>query len=285
MSFIPNGDEDWEEWKSMALRLYAAVSDEGFDCSTLGRFCRSNTTPSARSKRREQVQSSPPTRTGAEKIFKIARAHGWVRKAKPTYSDDDYSDTEAARKNPADRSRTAFGRRSRFPHTILLSTWAYEGEPPPPVWAFCIDTGLGKTKYTIEALAEWLRDEGRGKRVIYMVPQHKLSTEIEKQFIEHGIDARIFRGRGRNDPMHYDPAEAGRDQDKMRLRPKATALASALGLSVLETCCKDGKMTCPLLTNAATSAKCRERTDTFPCGSSRRICCSLRRRRSASPTS
>ena len=30
MTFIPNDDEDWEEWKSMALRLYAALGNEGF---------------------------------------------------------------------------------------------------------------------------------------------------------------------------------------------------------------------------------------------------------------
>ena len=49
-------------------------------------------------KRGREIQSSPPTRTGVEKIFKIAREHGWVRKGEPTYALEELVDKEVARR-------------------------------------------------------------------------------------------------------------------------------------------------------------------------------------------
>jgi hypothetical protein len=83
MAWIPNNDEPWEEWKSMALRLYAALGDEGFELFDTYSFKSCKYDAERTLEAWEAVQSSPPTRTGVEKIFKIAREHGWVRKGEP----------------------------------------------------------------------------------------------------------------------------------------------------------------------------------------------------------
>ena len=98
MACIPNDDEAWEEWKSMAMRIYAALGGDGFALfdawSRKSRKYNDEKTLEAW----EQVQSSPPTRTGVEKIFKIAREHGWVRKGEPTYPLEQMFDADVARR-------------------------------------------------------------------------------------------------------------------------------------------------------------------------------------------
>src|SRR5215471_8596074 len=77
----------------------------------------------------------------------------------------------------------------------------YSNAPPPPIaHAVCIDVGVGKTQITIEELAIWLRQKERD-RIVYAVPRHRLGEDILRQFTEHGINARIFRGREADDPL------------------------------------------------------------------------------------
>ena len=108
-------------------------------------------------------------------------------------------------------------------------------QSPPIVWAMCVATGIGKTQITIEELAKWLRIVTVGP-IIYAVPRHQLGEEIRKQFITHGIDARIFRGRAAADPEN--PGKA------MCLNLLAVELAMNCHADVTKTCCKSGKMTC-----------------------------------------
>ena len=72
----------------------------------------------------------------------------------------------------------------------------------------CLPTGIGKTRITIEELAAWLRIVKLIGPVIYTVPGHKLSSEIEKRFAKHGVNARIFRGRKQSDPERHDPSKS-----------------------------------------------------------------------------
>jgi hypothetical protein len=107
-----------------------------------------------------------------------------------------------------------------------------------------VTTGVGKTRITIAELAVWIREVTSGPLiymdrvgpVVYAVPRHKLGEKIRKQFIEHGVDARIFRGRTAEDPEN--PGKA------MCLNLDAVELARKCHADVSETCCKSGKMKC-----------------------------------------
>ena len=165
MTFIPNDDEDWEEWKSMALRLYAALGNEGFELFDAWSLLSIKYDAERTLEAWEQVQSSPPTRTGAEKIFKMAREHGWVRKAKPTYSDARTHSDEGARDETRQRVRE-FLRRVGVPESernVWIDWYFYvqkhlrEGEwYPTKAYAMLVPTGIGKTTITVEELISWL---------------------------------------------------------------------------------------------------------------------------------
>jgi putative DNA primase/helicase len=72
--------------------------------------------------------------------------------------------------------------------------------------------------------------------IIYAVPRHKLGREIEAQFADHGIDARVFRGRGATDPEY--------PEKKMCLNPTAVELAMKCHADIPTTCCKSKKVKC-----------------------------------------
>ena len=79
-----------------------------------------------------------------------------------------------------------------------------------PAMIFFAVIGCSSQQYrlaerTIEELAAWLRKVKLKGPIIYAVPQHKLSAEIEKKFAEQGINARRFLGRGQVDPKHENP--------------------------------------------------------------------------------
>ena len=209
-----------------------------------------STTPTSTLEAWEQVQSSPPNRTGVEKIFKIAREHGWVRKGEPTYPADSVhsnADKETAR-SKMQRIADEFlnGVASGFPIDPWKQVYLRGEDPPPPIWAVWVDTGIGKTRITIETLARWLRGEGIGKTVIYTVPRHRLGERIDEQFAALGINARQFYGRNHIDPEKEDPDKPEDEQVLMCLRPEAVELAMQCQADITKACCKNGKQVCPL---------------------------------------
>jgi hypothetical protein len=52
-------------------------------------------------------------------------------------------------------------------------------------------TGVGKTYATIKAIAKLVNG---GKRILYLVPNHTLSSQIENDFFQAGINAKVFKG-------------------------------------------------------------------------------------------
>jgi hypothetical protein len=98
-------------------------------------------------------------------------------------------------------------------------------ESAPMAWAMRIDTGVGKTRIVVEEIAI----SGK-KGVVYAVPTHKLGSEVERQFAELGVTARVFRGRTAEDPEN--PGE------KMCLNLDAVELAMEIHADVSKTCCE-----------------------------------------------
>ena len=123
------------------------------------------------------------------------------------------------------------------------SDFYFEHRDPdlPTVQAMCLPTGIGKTKITIEELAAWLRIVKLSGPVIYAVPGHKLSPEIEKRFAKRGVNARIFRGRKQGDPERHDPRKPKHDQVSMCLNPTATELATKCHANIADSCCFQSK--------------------------------------------
>jgi putative DNA primase/helicase len=244
MGWIPNPDEAWEEWKSMAMRLYAALGDEGFalfDAWSLlsGKYDGGRTLEAW-----EQVQSLPPSRTGVEKIFKIAREHGWVRKAEPTYSGlDELSDNDAAREEiqstvrkflrwvavPEDQSNS-------FIEVALLIARDPEW---PLVWAALGPTGIGKTRIAVAELAAWVRKLSTVGVVMYMVPTHELGKDIVALFADAGLSAKVYRGREAINPDTLDPKLDPKDaqQERMCVNLEQVRLAYEAGVEVSTSCC------------------------------------------------
>ena len=109
-----------------------------------------------------------------------------------------------------------------------------------------VDTGVGKTRIIIEELATFLREVNLNGPIIYAVPQHALSKEILKRFTDHGINARIFRGRTAIDPEKFDPTLLVKDQLLMCLRnDNALKLGMLSHAELTESCCVKGKIKCP----------------------------------------
>jgi hypothetical protein len=84
MRFIPNEKVDWDYWSVWGLRIYAATDGAGeaiFDEWSAKNEDAYDSV--ATHERWKEISRSPPNRTGAGKIFRIARANGWVRKPKP----------------------------------------------------------------------------------------------------------------------------------------------------------------------------------------------------------
>jgi bifunctional DNA primase/polymerase-like protein/primase-like protein len=100
MAWIPNDENvDYHKWKAMALRLYAALGDDGFKLfDTWSKQCKAWYNQQKTLEAWEQVMGSPPDHTGAGAIFAIARRHGWTPRlfeCEPTYAAAD-GDADAA---------------------------------------------------------------------------------------------------------------------------------------------------------------------------------------------
>jgi hypothetical protein len=119
-------------------------------------------------------------------------------------------------------------------------------------------TGAGKTKYIIEEIAAWLREHPKFVPLIYMVPMHKLGEEVREQFIDLGIDARIFRGYLAPDPNNplnieawkIDPNTPREFLKTMCKMPERVRMAIRAQLKISKACCRQGKHKCPHLEGA-----------------------------------
>jgi hypothetical protein len=161
----------------------------------------------------EEITDCPPSRTGAEKICKIAREHGWVRKAKPTYSDIEARSTADAARNETRQQVREFLQRVGVPESErnvwidhYFATQKQLGKEgwPPIAYAMLVPTGIGKTRITIEELAEWVRAMGSVGPLIYAVPTDRLGEDIVALFAKHGLSAKVYRGRDAINPDTID---------------------------------------------------------------------------------
>ena len=95
----------------------------------------------------------------------------------------------------------------------------------PISWAIRSGTGLGKTLQAIVAITR-----SAIGRVIYMVPNHYLSAEIEQRFLDLDVSVKIFRGRMQPDPENPNAL--------MCLKPEEIKEVTNGGLPISKTCCK-----------------------------------------------
>jgi Bifunctional DNA primase/polymerase, N-terminal/Primase C terminal 2 (PriCT-2) len=240
LRFIENDDLSWDEWTSWGLAIFAATGGKGF--ILFDEFSqRSYKYDQHKTLQRwREITGSPPNRTGAEKIFKIARENGWVQKASPSFTTNAVSADEARSRTENMIEHFLDGVINGFPPLDEQKQAEYDSleiDPPPSSWAALIETGVGKTERVIEQLAKRLNDL-KGT-VIYAVPRHKLGMKIEKQFAKHGIIARVFRGRNADDPNNRGK--------KMCLNLKAVELAIRCRTDVSKSCCKSGSDECVFL--------------------------------------
>jgi len=251
MRFIPNDNLGWEEWTSWALAIFAASggSQRGFDIFDEFSARSSKYDPVITDERWYEISGSPPGKTGPDKIFKAAQAAGWQPKLKaapPTY---------VIAANPADEASDEMRRVVRnFLAAVDQPAVKYLGNMPlPPIaHAARVDTGVGKTQIAIEELSAWLKN-GPREPAIYATPRHNLNKPIEQQFIPYGINARIFRGRGADDPLH--PGQA------MCLNLPAVRLAEKCHADVASSCCRRKKQRCPFFDRCGYQRQLRNRDD------------------------
>jgi hypothetical protein len=241
MRFVPNDDLSWDKWTSWGLALIRASggSERGFEI--FDAFSQQSNKYDAESTRArwEEMKRSPPNRTGAEKIFKIARANGWLPKATPTYSiQGQHTTADEARRETRRVVRDFLHSIKRPDANAWIDYWLRINKEinPPTERAIRIPTGVGKTRITVEEVVEWIRDVKAEGAVIYAVPRHKLGRKIEEQFKAHGLNARVFRGRTADDPENPGMP--------MCLNLSAVELALRCHANVTATCCSYKKMRC-----------------------------------------
>lgn len=168
-----------------------------------------------------------------------AKAEDMRRAAeKPTYADAS---------SPIDQARDQVAAAVlRFITTAVEHNLTKDKEADPPVHAVNITTGVGKTRGTAKGVAEHVivqrGSREKRKAILYAVPTHRLGDEIERQFAEYGVTARVFRGR-----QAEDPAQPGQT---MCHDLEAIETALALGAVPEKACCRmkteDGQVfTCP----------------------------------------
>jgi Bifunctional DNA primase/polymerase, N-terminal/Primase C terminal 2 (PriCT-2) len=240
LSFIPNDDLGWDDWTAMGLRIFAATRGEGFELfDAFSQRSEAKYDAEATLDRWEAIQGSPPDRTGAEVIFKMAREHGWVqglRQVPPTYDIEFHAADDARRlmRELARKFLLGVANPDPNPFTQYYVLLVARGDISA-VRAVAIDVGVGKTQITIEELAAWLLTVTIKGPIMYAVPRHKLGVKIVEQFTAHGINARIFRGREAMDPE---------GSDEMCLNLPAVELAKRAHADIAKSCCRDGKKFC-----------------------------------------
>ena len=223
---IPNDDAGWNEWTETALAIYAATKGQGFTIFKAWSATSSKNDPVKTSERWQEIDGSPPDRFGSRgrTIYRRAKENGWLPKTIPTYPQH-HSAISRPHAQEVQRIAGEFLKIDEQ-EPAFWERWLQAAgiEPTPPVWAMRVDPGVGKTHIVVAEIAR------SGKRAVYAVPTHKLGSDIEEQFVEHGVAARVFRGRSADDPEY-----AGY---KMCLNLDAVELALKCHADVAKTCCE-----------------------------------------------
>jgi hypothetical protein len=182
-----------------------------------------------------EADRSGTSRQAVAAMLKDARDNGWLRPAEPTYSaEGTYSSADEARNKTRQIIQDFLEKNVACPKAKSDPFREFAMELPITK-AMRVATGVGKTKIAIQEIARWMGEVTVGP-IIYAVPRHKLGREIEAQFADHGIDARVFRGRGATDPEY--------PEKKMCLNPTAVELAMKCHADIPTTCCKSKKVKC-----------------------------------------
>ena len=252
MPFVPNDDMSWEEWTAHGLALFAGCGEKGFEFfDGLSQKSEKYDEASTRQRWREIV-GCPPDHTGLEKLYSIAREHGWIEKLRivskqdakrqriePTYPEKKFRDAEAARPELRQRVRDFLEYQVKMPGfedcSFVASgeSIAYNAEFPHPAHLLKAEFGLGKTLYMIEEITAWLRRVGSVGPVLFAVSTRNLIAEVAERFQKLGVDARTFYGRDAPDPDN--------PKIKMCVNEDVVELALQSRSSIAETCCKKGK--------------------------------------------
>jgi hypothetical protein len=225
ISYIPNRNLPWDEWTVIGLALFAATQGRGL--AIFDQFSRRSAKydQAKTLERWEGIRGSPPDRIGARHIYQRAAAHGWNPKTSPTYPAAAFSDLDSAR-GEVRRIACEFLSLDEQPKNVFqLFAESVGIEPTPEVRAMRVDTGVGKTRIVVEEIAK------SGKPgIMYGVPTHKLGNDIERQFSDHGVVARVFRGRSADDPETVG--------SKMCLNLAAVEIALKCQADIARTCCE-----------------------------------------------
>lgn len=241
MPYVPNPDLQYNDWNSIGLALWRATSGSDDGLALFNQFSERSLAKhdaQATARRWRAYRHSPPTRTGGNKLAEIARQNGW--KTKSTHPAINSSSLDEARKTTR-RHVLSF----LYPNPYTL----FGDEFIPTVTAARIGTGIGKTTTVIEEISKFdvdmfhamARDADktlkRADLFHYAVPTLKLADEVAGKFGSAGVNVRVARGRGANDP-NSPGALMCLAYDKVEIAVEAKA-------PVTEACCKSGDDECP----------------------------------------
>jgi hypothetical protein len=181
---------------------------------------------------RESLRSDDE-RVTIDTVYYYARQFGWEDHAvEPTYPATNAMPVDEARR-ALDQHIDAFIRQADAADLNWAEQAALEGMPPP-AWAIRASTGIGKT----QRFAAMLARHKPGRPCLYLVPTHRLGEDIASYFEEHGLTARVYRGRDAADPAipgNLDRPKA--EQVRMCLEIEKVKLAQACGQQIETTCC------------------------------------------------
>jgi putative DNA primase/helicase len=227
LAAIPNDvNTEWQIWGvKVGLALFAATggSEAGFDLfDDWGKKSPKYDKHETRS-RWEHFKGSPPDRTGAHAIFKLARSYGWTVELKGEAAEV-YTPEQARAKIDEIFTRFIAQLNSDNPIDRYLRFLEQEFGFNFAVWAVCLGTGLGKTQGAVKIFGATTH------RFLYTVPILELADRVADQFRALGLTAAVLRGR-----MAPDPAHQGQ---LMCLTPEVVKTALAAHLDVTEHCCK-----------------------------------------------
>ena len=97
MAFIPNPDLDWDGWTAIGLALHSATGGSADGLKLFDEFSKKASKYNERKTARRwlEISQSPPNRTGASKLFKLAIANGW--NTAPTHAPAEFTELKNAR--------------------------------------------------------------------------------------------------------------------------------------------------------------------------------------------
>ena len=261
MAFLPNPpDLDTWGWLIIGLAIFAATGGSDYGLTLFDEWSRKwpGYDPVATDDAWQRFAGSPPSRTGAEKIYKMAEDLGWVWQVKPSYpaKQKRHSTADDIEKARAELRRIVddflmfsvrlpldeqIGPKLRNLLDYVQGLHKTHGVRMWPTLALNAELGVGKTLIAIEAIAAWLRRFPDGVDPIgYAVPTHQLANDVAARMHAQGIDARVFRGRDANNPQQPG--------SKMCLNYKVVEEVIKFQADINTTCCKYKERQCAFYT-------------------------------------